>query len=251
MRKLSLLSTIAVLGVISATGCGIPKEQHDKVLARNKALQSELDQARKDKESMQVKLGSLEQDLAKVRAKLKELDDLRAALAKSKGAAAALAKLRAKMAEERALNAKLRAQFRGLISAGQLRIMNVNGRLVIKMANRILFRPGRAKLSRMGRRALKRIAKVLKKIPRHFQVAGHSDNRPIRKSKYKSNWQLSAIRAVRVVKILREGGVPGNNVSAAAFGPFQPVSTNRTRIGRKLNRRIEITLLPVIPKRTR
>lgn len=251
MRKLMLWSTIAILSGIWAAGCGIPKEQHDKALAKNKALQAELAKIRKDKESMQVKLGTLEADLAKVRAALKELDDLKAALAKSKGAQAELDKLKAKMAAQKALNDRLRAQFRGLISAGHLRIMNVNGRLVIKMANRILFKPGKARLSRNGRRAIKKIAKVLAKIPRHFQVAGHTDNRPIKKSKYKSNWQLSAVRAVNVVTVLRKGGVPGRNVSAAAFGSFQAVSTNRSRIGRKLNRRIEITLLPVIPKRTR
>ncbi len=251
MRKLSFWSMIALLVGTVATGCGIPKEQHDKALAQNKALQTELDKLRGDKESMQVKLGSLEADLAKVRASLKEMDDLKAALAKSKGAKAELDKLKAKMAAQKALNDRLRAQFRGLISAGQLRIMNVNGRLVIKMANRILFKPGRDKLSRAGQRALKKIAKVLKKIPRHFQVAGHTDNKPIKKSKFKSNWQLSAMRAVKVVLVLRKGGVPGGNVSAAAFGAYQAVSTNRTRTGRKLNRRIEITLLPVIPKRTR
>lgn len=251
MRKLLLWSMIAVLGGIWAPGCGIPKEQHDKALAKNKALRQELDKVRGDKESMQVKLGGLEADLAKVKAALKELDVLRTALAKSKGAQAKLDRLKAKMAAQKALNARLRAQFKGLISAGQLRIMNVNGRLVIKMANRILFQAGKAALSYRGKRALKRIAKVLKKIPRHFQVAGHTDNRPIKKSKYKSNWQLAAMRAVKVVLVLRKGGVPGNNVSAAAFGAHQPVSTNRTRTGRKLNRRIEITLLPVIPKRTR
>jgi len=251
MRKLTLWATIAMLGGIWSAGCGISKEQHDKALARNKALQSELDQVRKDKESMQVKLGSLEADLAKVKNALRELDDLKAALARSKGAKAELDKLKAKMAEQQRLNDRLRAQFRGLISAGQLRIENVNGRLVIKMANRILFKTGKSDLSKTGERAIAKIAKVLKKIPRHFQVAGHSDNVPIRKSKYKSNWQLSAIRAVKVVLVLRKGGVPGRNVSAAAFGAYQPVSTNRTFIGRKLNRRIEITLLPVIPKRTR
>ena len=251
MRNFSLWSTIAVLVGIWTTGCGIPKEQHDKALARNKALQAELDKVRKDKESMQVKLGSLETDLAKVKAALKDMDELKAALAKSKGAKAELDNLKAKMAAQKALNARLRAQFKGLISAGQLRIMNVNGRLVIKMANRILFNAGKATLSKKGKRALRKIAKVLRKLPRHFQVAGHTDSKPIKKSKYKSNWQLSAMRAVKVVLLLRKGGVPGGNVSAAAFGAFQAVSNNRTRIGRKLNRRIEITLLPVIPKRTR
>jgi chemotaxis protein MotB len=251
MRKFSMWTAVAVLAGIWASGCGVSQEQYDRSLAKNKALQSELDKVRKDKESMQVRLGSLETDLEKVRAALKEMDALKAALARSKGAKAKLDRLRAKMAAERALNAKLRAQFRRLISAGQLRIVNVNGRLVIKMASRILFNPGRAVLSVRGRRALRSIGKVLAKIERHFQVAGHSDNQPIKKSKYKTNWELAAVRAVNVVDVLRKAGVPGSNVSAASFAEFQPVSTNRTGIGRRLNRRIEITLLPVIPKRTR
>ena len=68
-------------------------------------------------------------------------------------------------------------------------------------------------------------------------------------SPHVGNWELAAMRAVRVVRLLRKVGVPGKNISAAAFAEFQPTSTNRTRMGRRLNRRIEITLLPVIPRR--
>ena len=241
----------ALLGVWSV-GCGIPKEQHDKALAKNKALQNDLSKMRQDKESMQVRMGRLEKDLSQVKAALdakkKALDELQAALDKSASAKAELARIKAKMAAEKALNDRLRRAFRGMISAGQLRVVNVNGRLVIKMASRILFAAGQATLTAGGKKALWKLAKVLAKVPRHFQVAGHTDNKPIRRSRFKDNWLLSATRASNVVQLLLKEGVPGENLSAAAFGEFQPVASNRTRRGQKLNRRIEITLLPVIPK---
>ncbi|MFH2006832.1 MAG: OmpA family protein [bacterium] len=255
MSKSNWIVSVVVLAAFWAAACGVPQAKYDEKIVKINALQNDLDKLRRAKESMQVANGELLKDLAKVKAALAksngELASLNEALAKSEQAKAELAKLKAKIAAEKALNAELQKQFRKMISAGQLRIINVNGRLVIKMASRILFKAGQANLTPGGWRAMRHLGKVLKKIPRHFQVAGHTDDRPIKKSKYKDNWDLSAARAAEVVRILVKVGVPGKNISAAAFSEFQPVSTNKFQRGRQLNRRIEITLLPVIPPRTK
>lgn len=255
MKVLSGLMASIVLVTLSATGCGIPEEQHNKVLAKNKKLQRELSELKSLSESQQQKLSGLEADLKKVRdnfesqlaAKKAELARKLAELAVAKLAAEELARIKKELAAQKALQDQLKQQFQAMISAGQLQLVNVNGRLVIKMASKILFRSGRAKTSRKGNNTLTAIAGILKKIDRHFQVAGHTDNVPMKSRRFKDNWALSARRAAVVVRLLEKAGVPGNRLSAAGFSQFQPVANNKTEAGKANNRRIEITLLPSIP----
>jgi chemotaxis protein MotB len=65
--------------------------------------------------------------------------------------------------------------------------------------------------------------------------------------RFKDNWALSGERATVFVRMLEKNGVPGNRLSAAGFSQYQSVASNRTKAGKALNRRIEITLLPSIP----
>jgi len=64
------------------------------------------------------------------------------------------------------------------------------------------------------------------------------------RDKYPTNWELSAARAITVVRYLSEQqGVPGRQLVAAGFARFRPVASNRTQEGRARNRRIEIAVL--------
>ena len=246
---LSQLATLALLGVF-VTACGVPEEKHKQVLAQKKKLERELSEMKKLSRSQKQRITSLEADLKQVKdsmeSKRAALQRKLAELKKTKAALKELEKMKADMEAQRKLDAKLRAQLKSMISAGQLKVVNVNGRLVIKMASKILFPSGKSRLTRKGRRALRKLASILKNVGRHFQVAGHTDNVPLRRRR-DDNWSLSTERAVRVVRLLAKNGVPGKNLSAAGFSQHQPVANNRTRKGKALNRRIEITLLPVIP----
>jgi chemotaxis protein MotB len=114
---------------------------------------------------------------------------------------------------------------------------------VITMSDSILFSPGSAKLSSSGKKVLAKVMGVLKDYPKNkLRVDGHSDSDPIRrsKSKYSSNWDLSAKRAVRVVEELTSSkGLPGERVSIGAHSQYRPVDPNN----KKLNRRVEIVVL--------
>ncbi len=255
MKVLSGLMASILLVTLAATGCGIPEEQHNKVLAKNKKLQRELAELKRLSEKQQGQLSSLEADLKKVKdnfesrlaAKKAELARERAELARAKLAAEELARIKKELAAQKALQDQLKKQFQAMISAGKLQLVNVNGRLVIKMASKILFKSGRANVTRKGRKNIAQIAGILKKIDRHFQVAGHTDNVPMKSRKYQDNWALSGHRATVFVRMLQKYGVPGNRLSAAGFSQFQPIATNTTKVGKTNNRRIEITLLPSIP----
>lgn len=136
-------------------------------------------------------------------------------------------------------------RLRSLIDAGQLSVSNERGRLVINLPQDILFGSGSATLGREGIDALTEVGRVLATIEdRRFQVEGHSDNVPISTSRFPSNWELSASRALSVVKILIDAGVEAKSLSGAGFGEFSPKVPNDTAQNRELNRRIEIVLVP-------
>jgi chemotaxis protein MotB len=91
---------------------------------------------------------------------------------------------------------------------------------------------------------LKALADVLIELDRHVRVLGHTDNVPIRTAQFPSNWELSAARAVMVVRIFTElHGVPAKYLSATGFGDSRPISENLTPEGRARNRRVEIVVL--------
>ena len=132
-----------------------------------------------------------------------------------------------------------------MIDAGQLSVSIEKGRIVINLPDNVLFKTGHANVNEEGQKVLKEIANVLKEFKdRRFQVEGHTDNVPIKSARYPSNWELSTARALNVVHLMVEEGMDPKNISAAGYGEFQPRADNETPEGRKLNRRIEIIMLP-------
>ncbi|MGK4005276.1 OmpA family protein [Sorangium sp. So ce1036] len=108
-------------------------------------------------------------------------------------------------------------------------------------------RSGSAELSPDGQAALKEVASVLKEYEdRQFMVAGHTDNVPLAEAKYRNDWELSTARALTVTEFVIAAGMRPDNLVAAGYGEFDPVSPNNTPSGRQENRRIEIVLLPSV-----
>jgi len=156
-----------------------------------------------------------------------------------------LAAIEAEVRERNRIYEEVLGRFRSLINAGRLSVSIVRGRMVINLPQDILFSPGSATLGSNGRETLGEIATVLGEFDdRTFQVEGHTDDDPIATAQFPSNWELSAARALSVVKLLVSRGVSPELVSGAAYGEFQPVATNQTEDGQRLNRRIEIVMLP-------
>jgi len=79
-------------------------------------------------------------------------------------------------------------------------------------------------------------------IPWVLRVDGHTDVRPITGGQFKSNWGLSAARAIAVVQYLVAKGVSPQRLVAAGFGEFQPIDTGTNEDAYKRNRRIEFKL---------
>lgn len=110
----------------------------------------------------------------------------------------------------------------------------------------LFFETASVELSSEGETQMQELATVIKeiakKIPKKIKwilrVDGHTDNRPISSGQFASNWELSAARAIAVVKNLIKNGVEPEHLVAAGFGEFQPISTEDLA----KNRRIEFKL---------
>jgi chemotaxis protein MotB len=122
----------------------------------------------------------------------------------------------------------------------------VNGRILVTLRSAVLFDPGKDELKKKGRNLLADLALELKHLTsRHVHVAGHTDDLRLRYSPFRSNWELSALRAVRVVRFLRQMGVKPYRLSAGAFAEYRPLTENASWQGRWLNGRIEISLFAI------
>jgi chemotaxis protein MotB len=115
----------------------------------------------------------------------------------------------------------------------------------------VFFDSGQAALRPEGRAELDQLAAALldleKQIPSEInwvlRVDGHTDTRPVGPtSPFKSNWELSAARAISVVQYLIGKGVPPQRLVAAGFGEFQPIDPGSTEEAFSHNRRIELKL---------
>jgi chemotaxis protein MotB len=115
----------------------------------------------------------------------------------------------------------------------------------------VFFDSGQAVLRPEGRAELDKLAAALldleKQIPSEInwvlRVDGHTDTRPLSGvSTFKTNWDLSAARAISVVQYLISKGVPPQRLVAAGFGEFQPIDPGTTEDAYSRNRRIELKL---------
>ncbi len=114
----------------------------------------------------------------------------------------------------------------------------------------VLFASGEAELGAQGKKQLEALAKTLVEIARTIppeidwvlRVDGHTDKRPISTPRFPSNWELSAARAIAVVKFLIAHGIPPERLVAAGFGQYRPLDPRDDEIAYRRNRRIELKL---------
>ncbi len=217
-KLLSALVTAAVLGMTS--GCAA-RYQHELEMAvctaSNEALGA---------------VATTAAEVAKTTAAVAELE----------GTARELTRIQLRSAQ--AIIARLQASF----DACDIEIETRDGQMVVQLQGSVLYSVGEIELTPEGEQALEKIAEMLKENPdRRFLVAGHTDDMPVGSDqRYRSNRELSVLRAVSAVEFLESRGVPPAQLIAAGFGEHQPLSANDTEDGRARNRRLEIVMLPVI-----
>ena len=119
--------------------------------------------------------------------------------------------------------------------------------LVITFVSEVFFDSGKDKVKQEGMSALGKVGEVLNRDVPYSYVAieGHTDNDPIRRSAWKTNWELSSARALAVLHyLIDECKVKPQQLSANGYGEFRPVAANDSAQNKQKNRRVEIVILP-------
>lgn len=114
----------------------------------------------------------------------------------------------------------------------------------IQLAASALFPSGSAELKVSSAAALDKIGELLRQSNRRIIIEGHTDNEPVHTVKYPSNWELSAVRATKVLRYLAaRDQIDVKRMAAIAYADQKPVAINDTEINRARNRRIEILIV--------
>ena len=237
--------------IIILTACGIPVADHTKVVndlavcgvsrdenaaqattCRNqvKNLTVENDTLKKDKDLLQKENQGLQGKVNELSTKAEKAEQLEKATQTYQD-----------------LQKKLERE----IQDGQIQLTEMKNRLTMTMVDKILFPSGSADVSKDGKNVLDKVITILKDIKdKRIQVEGHTDNVRIYssiKTRYPTNWELSAARATQVVRYLQEeGGLDAKLLSATGYAEYQPLAPNDTDENKAKNRRIEIVLLPLL-----
>jgi len=218
-------------------------------LARAKA---QVDQLKGELEKMGVSMESLNEQLQTTGTQKEQLSkniqDMQRALDEYKGRAAQLERIKQRFET-------LRDKLKKLTELG-LKVEIRRNRMVIRLPGDVLFASGQEKLRPEGKKVLDAVAEVIRKDPqlsaRYFQVAGHTDDKPLAGGRFGDNWGLSVMRAREVLVYLIApldpkkggGGLNPTKLHAAGYGETDPVAKNDTDDGRQQNRRVELVLMP-------
>jgi chemotaxis protein MotB len=274
MKAMSIRRLLGVgMSVALLSGCGYSEDEWQAQLAKYGQLsqkqkadeaervrtQAELDVALKQigdlKEQLQkmgVNLDTINQQLEQTGSTNKQLtknvEELQRALKEYQERAAQLERIKQRFE-------LLRDKLKKLTELG-LKVEIRRNRMVIRLPGDVLFASGDDKLSKEGNKVLSAVAEVIRNDKqlggRYFQVAGHTDNKPLKGGRFGDNWGLSAMRARQVLLYLvapvdaKEGGggLTAERLHAAGYGETDPVGPNADDNGRQQNRRVELVLMP-------
>jgi chemotaxis protein MotB len=259
----STLLAVAALALIPLAGC-VSKGEYTRQVQAADQLEQELRALQARYEGLQRESGSLKGELAGATQNRAELE--RTLRSRSEELTKNIGELRDRIAALEEENTRLMRdkeekvkevsstyeqlldKMKGEIAKGQVTISQLRGKLTVNMVEAILFDSGKAEVKPEGLTVLGKVIEILKTVKdKSIRIEGHTDNVKITKalaSRYPTNWELSAARAINVARYLQAQGVDPGVLSAAAFGEFRPVADNGTPEGRATNRRIEIVLVP-------
>ncbi|MEN8182546.1 MAG: OmpA family protein [Myxococcota bacterium] len=245
----------ALLGLALASSACVTRgtyheatRERDRLQAENSSLGERVTLLQASNEALSAERVELIDAIETLRVTQTELEGgVRELEARHAQASEALAEREAQLGELQ----QMRGSYEGLIEdlesevqAGQIQIERLRDGLRLNLSNEILFASGSAALNEGGREVLSRVAARLTELRDRVEVQGHTDDVPIARGPFKSNWELAGARAAGVVRWLESQGVGPKRLSGVSFGEFHPVAPNDSPEGRARNRRIEVRLLP-------
>ena len=126
----------------------------------------------------------------------------------------------------------------------EIKIREEDRGIVLELDESILFDPGKAHIKESSIPILDTIAKIIQETNNEIVAEGNTDNVPVNNTEYKSNWQLSADRALNIVDYLIEKkNIDPNRISIKGYGEFNPIAPNDNAENRSKNRRVDILVV--------
>ncbi|QRK10306.1 OmpA family protein [Archangium violaceum] len=154
------------------------------------------------------------------------------------------------LARREAVRVELEQLLKAELGRGEVFLEESEGRLRVELADRVLFEPRKAVLTPGGKELLTRVGAKLAVEGHLVQVAAHTDATPEtpEPASASTSWELSAARAVTVVRLLGEKTkLTPEKLVAAGYGPAHPVVRDDGPQSRERNRRLELRLMPAPP----
>jgi chemotaxis protein MotB len=130
--------------------------------------------------------------------------------------------------------------------------IDTRGLVVSLVSRHVVFEPNLATLSARGQLVVDTLAPVLRDIPDPLQIDGHTNQVKVKPKFYPTDWELSAARAVTVLRHLAEADhVPAVRMTASAFGHEKPLIDPSKPGSQRINKRVDIVILSTLPSETR
>ncbi len=155
---------------------------------------------------------------------------------------------RARLLEERNRLENTRRNMEERLKGTGVSVKIKEGHISVVLPSSVLFNSGQTKLKKAATSSLTKVCNVLKKdFPNEIiRIEGHTDSDPVKRTKkvYNSNWELSSARAAIVLHFLIDNcHLDPKKLYIAGYGKYQPVASNKSKSGKKKNRRVEIVVL--------
>ncbi|SFD92148.1 chemotaxis protein MotB [Thiohalospira halophila DSM 15071] len=135
---------------------------------------------------------------------------------------------------------EIRRALQDPIQKGLIKVAAGESGVLIRFQEQAMFRTGDVRISEGFRGALTTLARILQGTPGDVRVAGHTDDVPIESSRFRSNWALSAERAVSVVHAFEDGGIRSDRLVVEGHAHTRPVRPNDSADNRARNRRVDV-----------
>jgi chemotaxis protein MotB len=239
--------------VFASAACGVSQELYLQKVNELEKTQGELTRLKAALGATRSRAEEAEAELTRLREEHVNLsalhEQLRADMQATRTEMEELRRIRAQAEARHDLYARLAERLEPLVAAGSVSIEKVeNKRIVVRVPSDLLFDPGKAELKTPSVYTLRLVANALKELPneRRLLVTGHTDNQIAKGSPFVSNWDLSAARAVAVVRFLQTEGVSPRRLAGAGASEFDRLAENDGEVGRARNRRIEIAVMPTL-----
>ncbi|WP_150140784.1 flagellar motor protein MotB [Candidatus Enterovibrio escicola] len=130
------------------------------------------------------------------------------------------------------------------VDEGAIEIENLGQQLIIRILEKGAFPAGSAFLQPKFRSLVHKITSLVKDVPGEIRVSGHTDDSPLDSELYRSNWDLSAQRAVSVAQEMEKvAGFDPMRMRVEGFAGSMPLVPNDSPLNRSLNRRVEVSVM--------